>query len=69
MLIVDRIEAPLAVCEGDGGQVEIPLSELPETVKEGDVLIRTEEGYQVDAEEPSRRRKKISALFQSLLES
>ena len=44
MLIVDRIEAPLAVCEGDGGQVEIPLSELPETVREGDVLIRTEEG-------------------------
>ena len=33
MLIVARIEAPLAVCEGDGGQVEIPLSELPETLE------------------------------------
>ena len=38
MLIVDRFEGDFAVIETDFGMMNIPKSELPENVKEGDVL-------------------------------
>ena len=69
MLIVDRIEGGFAVCEDDGGEMrDISLAELPEEVREGDVLVPGPEGYRVDAEETRRLREENAALVRSLLE-
>ena len=58
-----------AVCEDDGGEMrDISLAELPEEVREGDVLVPGPEGYRVDAEETRRLREENAALFRSLLE-
>lgn len=67
MLIVDRIEGSLAVCEGDQGRKELLLETLPERVREGDCL-RWEDGrWTVDEEETLRRRqqnhRRAAALF------
>ncbi|MBR3969966.1 MAG: DUF3006 domain-containing protein [Ruminococcus sp.] len=46
-MVVDRIEGDFAVVEHRGEMIEIPLSELPENVREGDVLIRMNGGYSI----------------------
>jgi len=67
MIIVDRIEEGLAVCEIDGATVDIPLSEISGKPREGDVLIATADGaYTVDTDEAERRRSDISAQFERL---
>lgn len=38
MIVVDRIEGDVAVLEIGGRTVDVPLSELPAGVKEGDAL-------------------------------
>ncbi len=60
--VIDRIEGNLAVVEiAEGKTVNIPLSSLPEGVKEGSVL-----HIEIDREEEARRRKKIRSLFDRL---
>lgn len=68
MIIVDRIEENYAVCEWEEEQLNIELSKLPAGVKEGDVLKKTECGYEIDSEETQRRREKIIKLQNSLWE-
>jgi hypothetical protein len=41
MIVVDRIEGSMAVVEIDGRTLDVPLTELPEGVKEGDRLAFT----------------------------
>jgi hypothetical protein len=41
MIIVDRIEGAIAVLEVAETIIEVPLSELPEGVQEGDSLVLT----------------------------
>ena len=48
MLIIDHIESGIAVCEGENGKTWF-LRKYPADAKEGDVLIETEEGFQIDA--------------------
>lgn len=62
--IVDRIEGDIAVCELENGKmINIPLSELPQGVKEGMAL----NGNEIDLEETeartSRIREKMNRLF------
>lgn len=73
MLVVERIENDLAVCELSGGdnsmtQLVIKLSGLPDGVKSGDVLVKMNDGYAVDREETKKRREKIIRLQNSLWE-
>lgn len=69
MLIVDRIEGELAVCERqDRTMAVIPLAELPPGLREGDCLRETGDGYAVDAEETARRRARNRDRFRGLLE-
>ena len=69
MFIVDRIEGQFAVCESDNGAMtDLLLTELPPGVQEGDVLILSREGYEIDSAETLRRRRRNTSLFQSLLE-
>lgn len=61
-LIVDRIEADVAVCEiEEGSFADIPLKVLPNGVKEGDVI-----HISIEAEETQKRKKNIDNLMNSL---
>lgn len=58
MLIVDRIEGGFAVTDS----TDISLNDLPSGVKEGDVLVKTENGYVIDKEKTDELREKNSAI-------
>ena len=59
---IDRIEGDVAVVELSAGKtVNLPLSALPQGVKEGSVLRLT-----LDKEEEARRKKKYRSLFDRL---
>jgi len=67
ILIVDRIEAGIAVCEGeDRMTMRIPLSELPKNIREGDCLRPLPGGYVIDHDETARRRARNKELFDKL---
>lgn len=69
-LIIDRIEGDIAVCENiDRTTTNIPLILLPDGVKEGDVILKDENGeYVVDAEKTLERRQRIKKLLNNLWE-
>ncbi|CZT57965.1 DUF3006 domain-containing protein [Solibaculum mannosilyticum] len=67
LLIVDRIEENTAVCEDEQGNMQsILLTRLPAGVKEGDCLVRKEDGYLIDRQLTRRRRQEILDLQNSL---
>ncbi len=61
MEIIDRFEAELAVVETEDGMLHIPRTLLPADAAEGDVLRRTENGWETDAEATRARREKLAA--------
>ena len=64
---VDRIEGPLAVLQDDEGENRtVPLAELPEGLREGDVLCREGERWRPATEERDRRRAELQALLDRL---
>lgn len=61
-LVVDRIEGGIAVCEiSEGNFADIPVSALPEGVKEGDVI-----SIYVNEAETEQRKKNINGLMNKL---
>jgi hypothetical protein len=69
MIIVDRIENKIAVCEIDEKMIDVPLSKISKGVQEGDVLMDTTgDGtfYTVDTEKTKQRRAEITELFERL---
>lgn len=56
MMIVERIEEGIAVVFSNGEKLELPLSELPEGVHEGSVLVPSGSGYAIDTDTEQRRR-------------
>ena len=64
---VERIEENVALCEDDLGEtVKLRLDELPENIREGDIIVRTENGYTIDSDETSVRRKKMAEMQKKL---
>ena len=64
---VERIEENIALCEDDLGKtVKLRLDELPENIREGDIIVRTENGYTIDSDETSLRRKKMAEMQKKL---
>ncbi|MDY5933977.1 MAG: DUF3006 domain-containing protein [Oscillospiraceae bacterium] len=64
---VERIEENVALCEDDLGKtVKLRLDELPENIHEGDIIVRTENGYTIDTDETSLRRKKMAEMQKKL---
>ena len=57
MLVIDRIEGGIAVCETEDGRRELPLTGLPAGVREGDCLVCVDGSWQIDREETLRRRQ------------
>lgn len=67
MIIVDRIEGALAVCEMDDKSMQnIALSELPVGVKEGDVLAVENGTYVIDAKQTKERSERIAQKMNRL---
>ncbi len=68
-LSIDRVEGEYAVCETDARTIcRILVKEIAGSPKEGDVICRTEAGWQVDSAETARRRAEILRLQQQLFE-
>ncbi len=66
---VDRVENGIALLENDRReQKKVPVSQLPEGVKEGDVLAEKGGGFRIDAQEAARRREEIIRLQNELFE-
>ena len=64
---VERIEENVALCEDDLGKtVKLRLDELPENIREGEIIVRTENGYTIDSDETSARRKKMAEMQKKL---
>lgn len=67
MMVVDRVENGIAVIENENGDLfRLPLSELPEGVREGSVLVHNCEGYALDMLATEERRKKNAERTRSL---
>lgn len=56
MIVVDRIEGDVAVLEIGGRTVDVPLTELPSGVKEGDRLAFTVQAPDTTAAEERLKR-------------
>ena len=64
---VERIEEKIALCEDDLGKtIKLSLDELPENIREGEIIVRTENGYTIDSDETSARRKKMAEMQKKL---
>jgi len=68
MIIVDRIENEIAVCEIDGVISNIALSKISNGVCEGDVLVDNKERtfYTIDRAKTEQRKAKITKQFERL---
>lgn len=68
MWSIDRIEPPYALCEENrtGERKNIPLAELPQNVREGDLLRLSPQGWKVQRMEAERRRRELSLRIKNL---
>ena len=68
MIIVDRIENGIAVCEVDGVMTDIPLIRISGNVREGDVLKESSDGlfFMADISATDQQRAAISERFERL---
>lgn len=67
MYIIDRLEDGFAVAECDGEMLDIPLAQLPEGVNEGDMLKKTEYGWELDTAAMEERRARLAARRKRML--
>lgn len=64
---VERIEDNIALCEDDLGKtIKLRLDELPKGTREGEIIVLTENGYTIDSDETSARRKKMAEMQKKL---
>ena len=61
MLIIDRFENEYAVLETDNGFVNIPRADLPNTAREGDILILS-----INDTDTTARKKRINDKMKQL---
>jgi hypothetical protein len=66
--VIDHIEAGIALLEStEAEEIDYcPVKNLPKGVREGDVLVKTDEGFVVDYEERKRREIRIKEKFERL---
>lgn len=65
MLVIDRFEGNLAVCQSDDMKT-VNLLEYPKDAKEGDCLVLSEGKYIIDEEETKKRKAEAEELMMSL---
>ena len=65
--IIDRFEGVYAVCETENKEyINIPKSELPQGIKEGDVLNCINDKWNIDTATTKERKEKIKNKLNSL---
>ena len=57
MLILDRFEEGLAICETDAGYIQIPRALLPPQAREGCGLVQCGGKYCIDSEKTQERAR------------
>lgn len=67
MLVVDRLENGYAICENGSEMLRIPLSHIDGSVKEGDVLLKENGVYAVNAGATEHRRLLAAQKLKRLL--
>ena len=67
MFVIDRIEGGFAVLEQDGTLQNIPLTALPEGVREGDMLEQQGDSYVLCPEAAAMRRELLAQRRRKLL--
>jgi len=66
---IDRIGETVIICEDENGDMlKVKSSELPEGVREGDILTETEGTWTLEKEETERRRQRIREKLRGLTE-
>jgi len=66
---IDRIGEMVIICEDENGDMlKVKASELPEGVREGDILTETEGTWTLEKEETERRRQRIREKLRGLTE-
>lgn len=70
-MIIDRFEGDYAVLElrEETGEVlykNLPASWLPDDAAEGDVVVKTAEGYAIDTLETEKRRMEAAEKLQEM---
>lgn len=68
MLIIDRIEDGIAVIEDEDSRIEVPVSMLDSSVKEGDAVNLEDGVYVPDKSATEKRRREIQKLQDDLWE-
>lgn len=59
MIIIDRFEGEFAVCESDGGMIDIKRSLLPDDAREGSVITQKNGKYVIDADAENARKSRL----------
>lgn len=67
MTIIDRLENDFAVLEIDGIITEIQRCLIPDNAREGDILIRIDEKWNVDVYETEKRRAEMREFMKRLM--
>lgn len=67
MYIIERLTGDIAVIETDDGALHIPRTELPQEADEGDILRKTDRGWEIDHEAAQARRQQLAARRRRLL--
>lgn len=64
---VDRIEEGIAVCEDEnGGRMTVKVEELTFDVKEGDIICKTNSGFELLPDETAEKKKRMANLQKSI---
>lgn len=65
MLTIDRIENGIVIVSDGSGRLHISSEDISGSFGEGDVLVRTKHGYQVDKAATKAERERIIGLQNS----
>ena len=70
MIVIDRFEGNIAVCENRQTKeiINIERSKLPENVREGDVIIFSNNKYSIDYQERNKIEERIKSKVENLFE-
>lgn len=65
-LVVDQIIDDIAVLEDQGAMINVPISELPNDIHDGSILILDSNGYHVDIDLENEKREDLAARLERL---
>lgn len=67
--VIDRFEEELAICEAeDREMISVSKKDLPDSAKEGDVIVLKDERWELDSEGTKARRDRIKKKMMDLFE-